>query len=178
MAEHWLDINDLPEEGREFTLDDQALWADGWREFHMDISPARPLSATFRVTPQGRGVLVSGALTGSVSVPCDRCTAPTELPIDQRFDQFEEEPQKGEDSLEQSLLRRDFGRLELDAGSLLWEEFLLALPVKPLCTEECKGLCPNCGKDLNAGPCACAQTGQDQRFAALQNLVLDRKKGS
>ena len=65
--------------------------------------------------------------------------------------------------------------LEINVAHLAFEEFLLALPVKALCSEECKGLCPKCGHNLNAGPCACVNDEGDPRLAALRNLTLGKK---
>ncbi|WP_243359681.1 YceD family protein [Fundidesulfovibrio terrae] len=175
MAERWLDITDIPAEGREFDFDDQELWVEGLREFNMDFAPASPLTATLKVTPEPRGALVRGRLTGAVSAPCDRCTREVRVDVDQSFDLFEEEPIPGEESLEPTLLRRRGRVLELDVGGLLWEEFVLALPVKPLCSEDCKGLCPSCGQDLNAGPCKCGGAELDPRMAALRGLTIVKK---
>jgi uncharacterized protein len=175
MAERWLDITDIPAEGREFVVDDQELWADGVREFKLDFAPAKPISATFMVIPELRGALVRGRLTGAVSTPCDRCAGNVLVDIDQSFDLFEEEPLPGADALEQTLVRRRGHRLELDVGAVLWEEFVLALPVKPLCGENCKGLCPSCGQDLNAGPCGCGGADPDPRLAALRGLTIVKK---
>jgi len=50
------------------------------------------------------------------------------------------------------------------------EQVVMAIPMKPLCREECRGLCPECGKDLNAGDCACEPAAGDPRFAVLKNL--------
>jgi uncharacterized protein len=50
------------------------------------------------------------------------------------------------------------------------EQVLIALPMKPLCREDCRGLCPQCGKELNAGACACEHETGDPRLAALKNL--------
>jgi uncharacterized protein len=175
MAERWLDITDIPAEGREFVFDDQELWAEGLREFQMEYASTTPLSATFTVVPELRGALVRGRLTGAMSAPCDRCTREVRIDVDQSFDLFEDEPQPGEESLEPTLLRRRGRVLELDVGGLLWEEFVLALPVKPLCSEDCKGLCPSCGKDLNAGPCTCGKADLDPRLAALRGLTIVKK---
>jgi len=175
MAGFWLDITDLPAEGREFTVDDPALWAEGLREFHMEYTPVVPLSATFTVVLRERGVHVTGSLTGRVETPCDRCAAPAGLDVAQRFELFEEAPLSGEERVEPGLLRRKGRTLELDVAGLLWEEFVLALPVKPLCSEGCMGLCPACGKDLNAGPCPCGGTDMDPRMAALRGLTIAKK---
>ena len=50
------------------------------------------------------------------------------------------------------------------------EQFYLALPMKPLCRDACKGLCPHCGTNLNASSCDCAPAWQDPRLAALREL--------
>ncbi|WP_243438512.1 YceD family protein [Fundidesulfovibrio soli] len=175
MAEHWLDITDLPAEGREFSLDDKEFWAEKWAEFQMGFEALTPLSATFTVQPQPRGALVRGRLAGEVSAPCDRCLKDLSVRIDQPFDLFEQLESPDEESVEPGLLREHKGRLELDAGAMLWEEFVLALPTKPLCSEDCKGLCPDCGKDLNEGPCGCAKPKGDERMAALRGLTIAKK---
>ena len=176
MVEHWLNITEIPEEGREFTFDDQEFWLAGWREFHMEVAVARPLVARFTVMLRDKGALVRGRLTGSVSAPCDRCAAPVEVPVSQDIDRFEPEALPGGDSLEPTRLRRRGRILELDAGGMLWEEFVLALPVKPLCRQSCKGICPRCGKDLNAGPCGCEDVEFDPRLAVLRGLTIVKKE--
>ena len=175
MVERWLDITDIPDAGREFTFEEQGFWTEGWREYHMDYSPAKPFAARFKVIPQGRGVMVQGKLEGSLTTPCDRCAKPIEVAVSENFDLLEEERLPGEDSLEPTLLRRRGKVLELDAGGMLWEEFVLALPVKPLCAESCKGLCPHCGKDMNLGSCDCEGAGVDPRLAALRGLTIVKK---
>ncbi|PYS67386.1 MAG: hypothetical protein DMF69_23170, partial [Acidobacteria bacterium] len=51
------------------------------------------------------------------------------------------------------------------------EQILLAVPSRSLCTENCKGFCPTCGADKNAGDCGCDEKDIDPRWAALKNLV-------
>ena len=59
----------------------------------------------------------------------------------------------------------------LDVGELLREYALLALPMQPLCKRDCKGLCPTCGADLNAGDCDCRADEGDDRFDVLKSLL-------
>ena len=59
---------------------------------------------------------------------------------------------------------------EIDLGALMHEQFVLSLPMKPLCSEGCKGLCPVCGTNLNKGTCDCKPVWEDPRFAALREL--------
>lgn len=61
---------------------------------------------------------------------------------------------------------------EINLAALLWEEFILALPEKVLCKPNCKGLCRNCGQNLNAGPCACRPDDLDPRLEKLRGLKL------
>ena len=64
----------------------------------------------------------------------------------------------------------------IDLAPALREQILLAVPPSPLCDEACKGLCPACGKDLNAGDCGCSTTTLDPRWAALKSIQLEKKE--
>ena len=178
MSELWLDITVIPATGRDFSFSDQGLWAEGIAEFslphRLDV-PEGGLSAAFSVTPEGRGVLIRGRITGRVVTPCDRCAEDTVVVVDNAFEMFEELPLEDEQSLEPGLLRRRGKLVELDAAGLLWEQFLLAMPVKPLCDEGCPGLCPRCGKPLRDGPCDCGPDEGDPRLAVLKNVKVKRQ---
>ena len=58
----------------------------------------------------------------------------------------------------------------IDLAHLIMEQFQLALPMKPLCKDACKGLCPQCGTNLNTGSCDCSPIWEDPRLAALKAL--------
>ena len=60
---------------------------------------------------------------------------------------------------------------EIDLAPLVHEQAILALPTIPLCAEGCRGLCPRCGADLNAGPCGCPPPAPDPRLAPLRALA-------
>jgi uncharacterized protein len=72
-----------------------------------------------------------------------------------------------DEDLETSYYRGD----QIDLKELLREQFYLALPMKPLCREDCHGLCPQCGTNLNTGTCACTPVWEDPRLAPLKGLV-------
>jgi len=179
MAEVWLDITDIPAQGREFSFSDPSLWTDPIKEYGLPhgMSEDAPLAAEFMIIPEGRGALIRGTLKGAVITPCDRCADDARIEIDETFDLFEELPLEGEEVLEQALLRQRGKVLELNISGLLWEQFLLAMPVKPLCAPDCPGLCPGCGRKLGEGTCACEAEGGDPRLAALRNLKLAPKGG-
>ncbi|HUY18373.1 MAG TPA: DUF177 domain-containing protein [Candidatus Binataceae bacterium] len=62
----------------------------------------------------------------------------------------------------------------VDLSPLICEELLLALPTRPLCHEECRGLCPRCGTNLNQGECRCPEPASDPRLAVLRTLKIQR----
>jgi uncharacterized protein len=78
----------------------------------------------------------------------------------------EEEREVEEDDLETSYYRDD----QVDLSELLREQFYLALPMKPLCRDDCKGLCAQCGTNLNTGTCDCHPAWDDPRLAPLKQL--------
>jgi uncharacterized protein len=118
---------------------------------------------------------VVGRVKTTLELPCSRCLEAYQLPVDQTFDlryhphteaSVEEETEVEDEDLETSFYRDE----QIDLNELLREQFYLALPMKPLCREDCKGLCPQCGTNLNTGTCDCSTEWHDPRLAALKQL--------
>jgi uncharacterized protein len=59
----------------------------------------------------------------------------------------------------------------IDVDEIVKEQIVLAVPTRMLCREDCKGICPECGADRNAGDCGCTTSDADPRWAALKNLI-------
>jgi len=87
-------------------------------------------------------------------------------------DGIEIDPDVDEDVLRETADGHGF---EINLGALLWQELVLALPIKVLCKAECKGICPECGKNLNQESCACDNEKLDPRMAALRDLKIINK---
>jgi uncharacterized protein len=130
---------------------------------------------------KGEEIRLRGKIGAEVEVACDRCLARVRLPLEVEFDTAFI-PQAAEavktDNVE--LLAADMGLAAyegeaVDLDELVREQITLALPSRRLCREECKGLCPKCGADLNAGECDCERGGTDPRWSALADLK--NKKG-
>jgi uncharacterized protein len=111
-----------------------------------------------------------------LQLTCSRCLEGYELPVDAPFDVLympqaanagEGEIEIEEDDLDTAYYRDDV----IDLGQLVREQFYLAVPMKPLCTELCRGLCPECGTNLNTGSCSCRHAWEDPRLAALRSLL-------
>ena len=113
----------------------------------------------FRIEKSGNRVSVRGTVTSSARLECVRCLRPFDLEVAADVTVFAE--QSGSlGRAEQDELERDHYMLfhdgrRLDLGETVRESLLLELPITPHCREECPGLCPKCGADLNAGPCGC-----------------------
>lgn len=78
--------------------------------------------------------------------------------------------------VDENVVRETPRGLEINAGNLAFEEFLLTLPVKPLCAADCRGICPQCGKNLNSGICSCAVQDGDPRLEALRSFKVGKEK--
>lgn len=110
------------------------------------------------------GILATGTVSADWTGQCRRCLKPVEGRAEAKFQElFEPQAREGE----------TFPLLgdRIDLGPLVRETLLLELPLAPLCTEDCAGLCPTCGADLNAGPCGCEPEVKDPRWAALDGLL-------
>ena len=128
---------------------------------------ARPLQCKLRVESVVEGVLVTGTVTGATALECARCLKPfsSELSIDlcELYVGPGQQAPAGEDAY------RVTGK-EIHLGPMLRDSLTLGLPLKPLCKEDCKGLCSVCGGDLNTETCNCSTETVDPRWAALTDL--------
>ncbi|MBQ7608415.1 MAG: DUF177 domain-containing protein [Desulfovibrionaceae bacterium] len=172
VQKHTIPLLDISEKGLAITVEDQDLWRSGILEFSIPCTIAKPLIAKLSIIKTHEGCVVRGDLTGSVLLPCDRCAEETSIEIAWQFDDFEPNPGLPDASggVLETRIVHEGGIDALDIGALLWEEFLLALPEKPLCSETCKGLCPHCGQNLNTGPCACQKDEGDPRLAVFRTM--------
>ncbi len=170
-------LRDLPPDGKSWTVNDTDLWKKPCTELGLNCrlegSPEMRVSAL----PLDRGWLVRGHLRCPVVMPCSRCAADCTQSLDASFEEYIELPDEGEAQdihAEEHFVVIDNGMPFLNLAAIAWEEFVLALPQTPLCSEECKGLCPHCGADLNEGPCGCHAWEGDPRLAVLRGLKVEK----
>lgn len=176
MIEHWLNLADIPATGREFSFQDSKTWTQLWNEFSMECREDTPLTLSLEILPQPSGYLLRGTLQGSVIMSCNRCLQDARVEIEQPFDIFEVFLRDEEDPEDETFLRNDGETWELDIAALMWEQFILALPDRQLCSPECRGICPGCGRNLNLEQCECRDTAPDTGLAVLQGLKIPSKK--
>lgn len=120
-------------------------------------------------------IRLKGKLDTSLEMPCARCLEPVVHEVSRSFDLLYR-PQgsdAGHAELSVTDAEAEIGYYQ-GAGLLLEdalrEQVLLAVPLKVLCREDCKGLCPHCGKNLNEGQCTCAEQVEDPRWSALKQI--------
>lgn len=122
-----------------------------------------------------KDIRVQGRLSTSLEVPCARCLEPVVYDVDHPFELLYR-PQgtdAGREELSVTDSEAEVGYYQgdgLQLEDLLREQVLLAVPLKLLCREDCKGLCPHCGKSLNQEPCSCNAPLEDPRWAALKEI--------
>jgi uncharacterized protein len=124
-----------------------------------------------------RDLFFDGSVRGEATATCGRCLESFGLAVAKDFALVltPARPLGGEIELGAPDLTQSFyAGPEIDLTPLVYEQVMLALPTRPLCAEECRGLCPQCGANRNTEACACATSPGDPRLAALRNLKIDR----
>ncbi|MGK5081747.1 DUF177 domain-containing protein [Bdellovibrionota bacterium FG-1] len=166
------------------------------------LSPPRPVSVHFSLRKVDEVIVISGHIDTSVKLVCSRCAVPFNLECHPGFSGlFCKDPvmagvghltesnrpagqnqgfarhahdassdraiSEGKD-LDITYLSDDY----IDLSEVLTEHLQLQVPFQPLCQTDCKGMCTQCGADLNTGRCACAKIAQSQPFSVLRDLKL------
>lgn len=164
-----LDIKKWLQEGKTalpitYQFDLSALELDATRPF------VKPIGVTGEVRAKDGFAQMDVQVDFDLCIPCDRCAAQIDRHYTYRFSHVLVETLSNEqDAGDGYYIVLKNGVVDLDA--LLQEDILLELPTKFLCKEDCKGLCPNCGKNLNEGPCDCSKHQVDPRLEVLKQLI-------
>ena len=132
-----------------------------------------PVDVRGEVSFDGVEFLVRGSVGMEATLECSRCLSPFPFSESSEFDlRLLPRPESGDKASaaleDPDVFFHDGETAPID--EIVREQVLMLLPMKPLCREDCRGLCATCGKDLNAGPCACEAPAGDPRFAVLRGL--------
>jgi uncharacterized protein len=143
-----------------------------------------PLTVQVRLKPLRKMFVAEGTLRTDVELICSRCLAEFQSPLQARFlltyVRADAETAPGREARDLQLQPDEIGLHYftgevIDLRDAVQEEVVMAMPHQPLCRPECKGLCANCGADLNESDCGCRRKVVDPRFAVLKGLkVRDR----
>ncbi|MDO5095636.1 MAG: DUF177 domain-containing protein [Peptostreptococcaceae bacterium] len=127
-----------------------------------------PLNIKGIIRNTGNHLELEGKILTEISVDCARCLAEVNIPVDLEIHAvlMTEEQRTWDDEFDSFIL----DGAELDLKELATSEILQFIPIQPLCSEECKGLCSGCGKNLNEEECTCEER-TDSRFDILKELL-------
>jgi len=165
-----IELADITAKSHSFNVEESVPFTEEGVELSTDVK------AEFVVSQQKEdGYRLCGNLKAQVLKSCDRCGKAVQFHIDEDFQYqllLQEEPQLGN---EYQCSNDDCELLyltdpEVDSSEILSEQLLLAFPTHILCTDDCKGLCDQCGVDLNKEQCTCKEINENSPFAVLKNL--------
>ena len=139
-----------------------------------------PLQVALSHVRSGRDLLFDGTLRGDLVCQCARCLEEFPLSLDRPFScvllplasprSMGRLPSRELELNQEDLAASFYSGDSIDVSALVQEQFFLALPSRPLCQDECKGLCEQCGVNLNVETCTCRPVWKDPRLAVLSTL--------
>lgn len=172
-------VDDITAEAKELAFTEpeaginQVLAGNGSGEFRIET----PVDVTVSYYRAGTEVFFEGRLSATLHAACARCAEEFSGPTAREF-RFILSPRALAD--ESSAADADsagyvqYDGDEIDLSPLIREELLIALPSRALCREDCRGLCPRCGVNLNEERCGCRETADDPRLGVLRTLKIQR----
>jgi len=175
MSEFRFSVSQLLQEPtgavRQYELDDAQLVVD-------ETLRMQPVKGRVRLTRTPNGILADATAQGNVEFECGRCLTQYLHPLSLKFSEEYFQTVNVTTGARLPAPEEDDPFLidethKLDLGDALREYALLNMPPAPRCREDCQGLCPQCGKNLNEGQCDCEPEIIDERFAALNKLLRE-----
>jgi uncharacterized protein len=145
------------------------------------VIEAHDVKGDVKVTRVSHDLLVQGDVSADVDLECSRCLDHFSLPVSAKLEEKYLPTVDVETGRAVSRILADEddtafdinANHEIDLTEPVRQALLVSLPMRPLCREDCAGLCPTCGKNLNDGPCDCEPETVDNRWASLQELKIE-----
>jgi DUF177 domain-containing protein len=176
MYEESVDLSHLPAEGLNV---DRRVHLAAWRIQEPDWESRTDLVFDIFIIGNQRKAHVQGKFSAGIAARCHRCLQPFDMELARKFrvtylapdeERFaRDEAELSDSELEVSYMDKTY----LALHEMIHEQVFLALPMKFLCSGDCKGLCSNCGVNLNEVECGCDQEQMDPRWASLKAIVND-----
>ena len=155
-----IDLRSISRGARHFAFTFEPGWWQGFWQHDQVLGLDCPLEVNIEISKAGNKYVLYGNLKGGLQLRCDRCLESYHNDLKANFrlilmlappDMDESELELSEEDLSVDFIVGD----EIDPGEIVREQVYLALPMKTLCKEDCSGLCPLCGTNLNMGRCEC-----------------------
>jgi uncharacterized protein len=173
----FIEVQDLKQEPLRF----RHVFPIGEIKFsHEDAALIEPVSAEFVLTHKDLDLHIDGTVQTNIRFRCSRCTKEFYRPFVARFDlNYLPQPKWTNETAEIELKYEEmdvafYNGITLDVNLMVLEQIELAMPMKFVCREDCRGLCYKCGADLNEGACLCKNEETDSRLSVL--LEFRQKK--
>ena len=164
----------LTNEGREQNVEvslEMTSFDSGLGSF--PVTEKTPVSFTFTNLEEGRA-RIQGNVKVTFQAVCDRCLAETCVELSMEFDRLVTSPDREEDEdVDDKSFMEGY---QLNAETFVYNEIIGNWPAKILCKENCKGMCPKCGQNLNMGDCGCDTFVPDPRMAVIQDIFNANKE--
>ena len=144
-----------------------------------------PVRGELTISSTGNVLLLTGAVDTELAMECNRCSIvysqPVHAEIQEDFVVHPAVRNGAPTSIEEDDVAPEMrlfvpGTLDLNLDELLRQSILVAIPLQTLCTDDCRGLCPQCGHPLNEGPCDCTPDTINPQLAELQRLFEERQR--
>ncbi|MFP4081213.1 MAG: YceD family protein [Candidatus Aminicenantes bacterium] len=170
-----IDVDRLPKNGLKICRDFEFFSTDLVEESAVFLEP---VYAELTVKKVDEEISVKGRIKIRLSFICSRCLVPYEFPVDSSFD-LVYLPEEF-DEIKEELDSEDINRLfyysrKIDIHRVVLEQMNLTFPVKPLCSKDCPGICPVCGKIIKNGQCSCVRSDSDPRLEKLKIFIRDKR---
>ena len=173
-----ISIKAIPETGKDLSLDLGKEWFERWRQEDPGLEFTQAaIRGAVNLSKQGHDILVRGHLEGELDLACGRCLETFAAPVEVDFDLLLIPAPSGAAAEEEELSKADldldyYAGETVDLEAIIREQVILMLPLKPICREDCQGLCPICGSNRNREPCSCQVNQSDSPFARLAKLKV------
>lgn len=170
-----IDIDRIPETGLEIDQEFEFFNMDLIEENTVFLEPVHSQS---RIKKIGDDVFIKGKITTRINLQCSRCLSPFEYKVDSSFDLVflpEELDISAENLNDDDLDKFFYYNRSIDLKEVILEQLNLTLPIRPLCSEDCQGICPVCGKIIGTGECSCDTEKNDSRLEKLKIFLRDKR---
>ena len=171
-----LQYSDIPDGGLRIALrGEEGPW-EGLNGLSVEAPPCGHLL----VHKRGQDVFVEGEVASTLRFACSRCLEGFSYPVEVSFRQMLRPRGRGRaetkeiELSEEDLAHGTYDEYDIPLASVVEEHLLLSLPMKPLCKEECKGLCPKCGTNRNEEDCKCLESIEGSPFDCLKQFVVQK----
>ena len=133
-----------------------------------------PLAVKGEIYNNGQTLTLDVHVSGRMKTECSRCLKDIWVDVDYDIEEFLSRSESGgEQPEDEDMIFFEGHEVELDP--IVYDRFLMELSGRYLCSEDCKGLCPVCGHDLNEGDCGCDREQIDPRWQALADILAQQK---